>query len=328
MFRGLPGEGVAFREGSPGVSRPVPGARNPRSTVPSKYGTTMKLLEIAKLLSLLDESIDIHGLAKLHKGNQEFEQAVKDYRASLQGRKKALLKPFGLDDLDKFKENPEEFVKMVEYAMNFFKEQKEQNALYKKLYEDDRCLITMPKGPKGAAAAGSLCKIDGEVRCPWCVCVKYPENEKWWEKYDAATLAFVYAKEDGVVTDAYCMVLSARDALSVIVKGTLAYSQVEGLENKGFGGNFKEQRKVLERLYGKTGLTDKHLVEILAPALKPRVEELRVIVYGDVRRVKEWLDSGADVDARDKKGRTPLSIARSKGNRKVEELLLQAGARE
>ena len=117
----------------------------------------MKLLEVARFLSLLDESIDIHGLAKLHRGNPGFEQAVKDYRATLQGRKKELLKPFGLDDLDKFKENPEGFVKAVGDAVGSFKEKKEQAALYKKIYEDDRCLITMPKGPEGAAAAGSLC---------------------------------------------------------------------------------------------------------------------------------------------------------------------------
>lgn len=155
----------------------------------------MKLLKVARILSRLDESIDIHGLARLHKGNPEFDRAVKDYRATLQGRKKDMLAPFGLDDLDKFKENPDAFVKMVDYAVDSFKEKKEQKALYKKIYEDDKCLITMPKGPEGAAAAGSLCKVDGEPVCPRCICVKYPENKKWWEQYGA--VFFIYAKAGG-----------------------------------------------------------------------------------------------------------------------------------
>ena len=108
-FLGYPANGGAFRAESPGIP------------FHSKYGRTMNLLEVARIISLLDESIDIHGLARLHKGNPEFEQAVKDYRSTLQGRKKELLKPFGLDDLDKFKENPEGFVKMVDYAVDSFK---------------------------------------------------------------------------------------------------------------------------------------------------------------------------------------------------------------
>ena len=335
MFRGIPGECVAFREGSPGVSRPVPGARNPRSTVPSKYGRTMKLLEVAKLLSLLDESIDIHGLAKLHKGNQEFEQAVKEYRSTLQGRKKELLKPFGLDDLDKFKKNPEGFVKMVGYAVDSFAEKKEQKALYKKLYEDDRCLVTVPKGPKGAAAAGSFCKVDGEPVCPWCVCIKYPDNEKWWKQYGAATLVFVYSKEDGAVSDACCILLSHRDALSIL-GGTLAYSQVEGLENRGLGRLPVEQRKVLERLYGKSGLTDARLVEILTPTLKPKEGEFKTVVLsqdilaaaesGESGRVQECLKGGADVNVKDNEGCTPLHWAAKSGDSESCRLLIDAGA--
>ena len=154
----------------------------------SKYGRTMKLLEVARILSLLDESIDIHGLARLHKGDPEFDRAVKDYRASLQGRKKELLKPYGLDDLDKFKENPEGFIDAVGKASADFAAEKDAKALYNRIYEDEKCLITMPKGPKGAAAAGSLCKIDGIPKCPWCVCLKYPENEKYWKNYRAAAL--------------------------------------------------------------------------------------------------------------------------------------------
>lgn len=179
--------------------------------------------------------------------------------------------------MDKFKDNPDAFVKMVGYAVDSFKEKKEQKALYKKVYEDDRCLITMPKGPEGAAAAGSFCKNGDDIVCPWCVCIKYPENEKWWEAYDTAALAFVYAKENGVVSDACCILLTARTAVSVI-KGTLAYSQVEGIENKGLNDKPEEQRKVLERLYGKTGLTDKRLAEILAPVLKPMEMELNAVV--------------------------------------------------
>lgn len=148
-------------------------------------------------------------------------------------------------------------------------------------------------------------------------------------------LAFVYAKENGVVSDACCILLTARNAVSVI-KGNLAYSQLEGIENKGLNDKPEEQRKVLERLYGKTGLTDKRLVEILAPVLKPMEGELNAVVaeqdiitavyQGDAMRVREWLDAGANVDTRDEGGWTPLLQASKWGHLEVCKLLIDAGA--
>lgn len=237
------------------------------SPFPSKYGTTMKLLEVARILSRLVESIDIHGLARLHKGNPEFELAVKKYKASLQGRKKDLLKPFGLDDLDKFKENPEGFMKMVGYAVDSFREKKEQKALYSTAYENDRCLITMPKGPEGAAAAGSLCKVDGEPSCPWCVCVAYPENKKWWRRYKAAALFFVYTKRDGVIVDAACILLTEEN-IRDINSGVFACSQVETLENTGNGGRKEVQEEYLDAIREATGLDRDDLAGIFSRAFK------------------------------------------------------------
>lgn len=141
-----------------------------------------------------------------------------------------------MDDLDKFKENPDGFVKMVSYAIDSFKDKKEQSALYKRVYEDDRCLITMPKGPKGAAAAGSLLKKDGVAVCPWCVAIKYPENKQWWTKYKARAVFFVYSKRKGVVSNAWCMVLNAGNCTETL-RDTLHAAQVEDIQNKGNGGN-------------------------------------------------------------------------------------------
>lgn len=241
-----------------------------------------------------------------------------------------------MDDLDKFKEDPEGFVKMVDYAVDSFKEKKEQKALYKKIYEDGKCLVTMPKGPEGAAAAGSFCKVNGEVRCPWCVCVKYPENEKWWKQYEAAALAFIYSKENGVVTDACCVLLTASDALSIIEDGSLAYSQVEGLENIGLNDKPVEQRKVLKRLYRKTGLTDNRLVKILRPSLESKERDFKAVALGpelfaasesgDTERVREFLEAGANVNVKNNEGCTPLHLAASYGHPDTCEALINAGA--
>lgn len=157
---------------------------------------------------------------------------------------------------------------MVDYAIDSFKEKKEQNSLYKRIYEDEKCLITMPKGPKGAAAAGSFCKDGEKVRCPWCICIKYPENERWWKRYKAEVVFFIYAKKNEVGFDACCIVMRAKDARNTL-NGRLSYSELEGIENKGLSGKPEEQRKVLEHLYSKTGLSDSRLLKILRPVLEP-----------------------------------------------------------
>lgn len=295
----------------------------------------MKLFELIGILSQLNESIDIHGLAKLHQGNPEFDNAVKSYRSTLQGRKKELLKPFGLDDLDKFKSNPDEFVKMVGYAVDSFKEKKDQKALYVKVYEDEKCLITMPKGPKGAAAAGSFCKEGEKVRCPWCICVKYPENEKWWKRYGASAVFFVYAKKNGVGFDACCIVMSWKDGLNTL-KGRLSYSELEGIENRGLSGNPEAQRKVLERLYSETGLSDSRLLKILHSALEPirqklesRKDEEQLLVVaeeGNIEMVRKYLQAGFDADVYNECKETPLHLAAREGHLEICKLLINAGA--
>ena len=171
-----------------------------------------------------------------------------------------------MDDLDNFKDDPGRFVEAVERAMESFKEQKEQNALYKKVYEDNRCLITMPNGPKGAAAAGSLCKVNGETACPWCVCVKYPENIKWWESYDAKTLFFVYTKNDNRITNAHCLLMTASDVDSTI-KGKLSINQLENIDNDGHGGDEDIILERLDVLLAETGMSESFLTSILGTAL-------------------------------------------------------------
>lgn len=99
----------------------------------------------------------------------------------------------------------------VQDAADDFAIEKEGKTLYRRVYENDHCLITMPKGPKGAAAAGSLCKVNGRPACPWCVALKYPENKKHWDGYYAEAVFFVYAKKGGVPVNAWCLLLTLAD---------------------------------------------------------------------------------------------------------------------
>lgn len=312
----------------------------------------MKLIEVARILSLLDESIDIHGLARLHQGDPGFERAVKDYRFTLQGRKRELLAPFGLDDLDKFKENPEGFVKMVGYAVDSFKEKREQKALYKKVYENDRCLITMPKGPKGAAAAGSLFKVNGKAVCPWCVALKYPENEKFWERYMVETVFFVYAKEGGSVSDAWCVLLTPMDCRCVL-GDSLSVSHIEDTANDGRGGDEDVREGYLEEMCRDAGLGRERLCAVFKEALLPRragIEErckgflladgadpgarveygrtaLHIAVDFDNAEIcKALIGAGADIDAQDQWRKSPLMNAAGRGSAALCRLLLDAGA--
>ena len=279
--------------------------------------------------------IDIHGLAKHYESIPGLDiplimESVKEFRASLQGRKKELLAPFGLDNLDKFKDNPDAFMKMVSFAVDSFREKKEQNSTYKKIYKNGHCLVTFTNKPEGAAAAGSHLKVEGEVRCPWCICVKHPENEKWWKHYEASALVFLYSKDD-----ACCILLTAPDALSIL-DGTFKCSQVEGIENRGLNNKPEEQREVLERLYGETGLSDDRLVEILRPVLKPMrgALERKCVLFdlfaavknGDAELVKDCLAKGADVNDPLNGKKSPLHWAAEKGFIEICKLLIEAGA--
>lgn len=233
----------------------------------------MKLLDITRFCSRLDEAIDIHGLQRRFEENPSIDKeavsnAVKEYRASLQARKKDLLKPFGLDDLDKFKDDPVGFVKAVEKARVAFAAQREDKALYRRVYEDDRCLVAMPKGPRGAASAGSLYKRDRIAVCPWCVATKYPDSVKWWKQYRAAAVFFVYAKDGGVVSNAWCLVLRAQDALNTIA-GKPTLSQIEGVKNTGRGNLPDAQAETMRVLFSETGIDGETLERVLKSALMP-----------------------------------------------------------
>ena len=303
----------------------------------------MNLLEITRLLSRLDEAIDIHGLYNRYKNMpgidlESVDGAVKDYRANIQGRKKELLKPFGLDDLDKFKDNPTGFVKMVGYAMDSFKEKKEQSALYKRVYEDDHCLITMPKGPEGAAAAGSFLKKDGAVVCPWCIAVKYPDNEKWWRHYNADAVFFVYSKgvkNRGAINNAWCVVMTAEDC-DECLQGRLSYSQIESQENKGVSGKPRSQRALMKKLLENTKLDEEGLLLALKPALefvkvdidRKNAERsfLAVISANDKEAILEYIESGVDINCQNSFGKTPLMMAASCVEPELFALFLKKGA--
>lgn len=256
-----------------------------------------------------------------------------------------------MDDLDKFKDDPDAFVKMVGHAVDSFEEKRKERALYKRVYRDERCIITMPKGPEGASAAGSLYKDEqGVVHRPWCVCIKYPENEKWWRRYNAETLFFIYAKDGGIVTNAWCVVLSLDDCMRCM-DGELAISQLEGVENRGLGSRKDVQAELLENIARETGLDGEALCGAFRAALQPRREELERksreirermlerrffdgIRFGRELDVENYLDAGLPLDVfyageddeDPEKGATPLSLAALNNRVEICKLLLDAGA--
>ena len=301
----------------------------------------MNLLEITRVLSRLDEGIDIHGLYNRYKNmpgidRESVEGAIKDYRSNLQSRKKELLSPYGLDNLDNFKESPDGFVAAVRDAMNAFTIEREAKALYSTVYEDDHCLITMPKGPKGAAAAGSLCKVDGKPRCPWCVAVKYPDNKVHWDEYGVEALFFVYAKENGVSVNAWCLALGLEDCLETLY-GNLSFSNIEDLGNYGNGDDDGEQEFYLQEIQEQTGLDTDRLRVLLSAALQPKKAALekkegsakflfRAIRHGLTGVVRDYINAGNSLDCHDEKDNySPLSMAVRWGREDICKLLLDAG---
>lgn len=300
----------------------------------------MKLLEITRVLSRVDESIDIHGLQKRFGGNASANAAVKEYRAMIQGRKKELLKPFGLDDLDKFKDDPDGFVKAVNGARDFFAAERKSKALYTKVYENDSCIITMPRGPEGAAAAGSLYKKDGKAVCPWCVAVKYPENKKFWNQYEAKAVFFIYAKDNGVVSNAWCVLLTGECCLETL-KGNLEASHVEDVENLGEGDDPDYQRRIYGDIHSETGMDTVALAEAVRGALLPireKIERERDVLK-TLQRFRGMVEKGAFEDATaflksnsidlgmmDESGVTLLHREAYAGDVRACEYLLHAGA--
>lgn len=308
----------------------------------SKYGQPMNLYRITRFLNTLDESIDIHGLQKRFKENPkakqvEIEGAVKTYRSTLQARKKEVLAPYGLDDLDKFKDDPLGFARAVQDAVYDFAVEKEGKSLYRRVYEDERCLITMPKGSRGAAAAGSLCKVNGRPACPWCVAVRYPDNRKHWAEYDAETLFFVYAKEGGVPVNAWCMLLTLADCRECLY-GAFSVSDIEDLANSGDGDDEEVKKGRLEDIAEQTGMDESALCRVFAEALQPMKAKLereegpedglfRAIRHGWKDKVQGYLDSGVSLDIFDNdEDRTPLSMAAAHGHPDICRMLLDAGA--
>lgn len=124
----------------------------------------------------------------------------------------------------------------------------------------------MPKGPEGAAAAGSFYKDNGHAVCPWCVATKYPDNMKWWKFYEAVGVFFLYSKRDGVVVDAACMVMRAEEC-DTTLKGNLDFFQMEDLYNKGNTANKEARIAILKRFYDASGFNERSLLKVLNPAL-------------------------------------------------------------
>ena len=284
--------------------------------------------------------IDIHGLQKRYESMPDLDlptirESVKEFRATLQGRKKELLEPFGLDDLDNFKNDPTGFVDAVKSALDAFAEKKEHDSLYKKAYEDERCLITMPMSPKGAAAAGSFFKKEGNAVCPWCVAVKYPDNEKWWKHHKVEALFFVYAKKNGIVSNTWCLVLTLENCHHSL-EGVFSLSHIEDTENKGTGDEAWVRDAHLENMFKETGMNRETLCSVFRKSLAPRHDKineryrnallLEAVRLEKLDECKRLLDAGADVNTRNERKSTPLITAARCGKSEICKMLLDAGA--
>lgn len=163
-------------------------------------------------------------------------------------------------------------------------------------------------------------------------------------------LFFVYSKDGGVVTNAWCLVLSLDDCLHC-VDGELAISQLEDMENRGLGGRKDIQAEQLGNIARETGLDRDALCEAFRTVLQPRREELEGksremrermlerrffdgIRFGRKSDVEEYIKAGLPLDVfydgEDEedidRGSTPLSLAALNNRVEICKLLLDAGA--
>lgn len=60
-----------------------------------------------------------------------------------------------------------------------------------------------------------------------------------------------------------------------------------------------------------------------------KVTPLHIAAFnGNIRLIRLLIENGADVNAVDEMGRTPLKMARSRFNKEAEKILLEHGAKE
>ena len=68
------------------------------------------------------------------------------------------------------------------------------------------------------------------------------------------------------------------------------------------------------------------IAAVLVVGCGPSVDIWTAAEQGDIKAVKQHLDAGTDVNAKDKYGRTPLDEAARKGHKEIAELLIASGA--
>ena len=64
------------------------------------------------------------------------------------------------------------------------------------------------------------------------------------------------------------------------------------------------------------------IAAVLVVGCGPSVDIWTAAEQGDIKAVKQHLDAGTDVNAKDKYGRTPLDEAARKGHKEIAELLI------
>ena len=68
------------------------------------------------------------------------------------------------------------------------------------------------------------------------------------------------------------------------------------------------------------------IAAVLVVGCGPSVDIWTAAEQGDIKAVKQHLDAGTDVNAKDKYGRTPLDEAARKGHKEIAKLLIAEGA--
>ena len=157
------------------------------------------------------------------------------------------------------------------------------------------------------------------------------------EKLPCRRTFFVYAKENGVITDACCVLLTAGNALAVI-RGKLSYSQVEDLRNTGNSCRPEQQAAILKDVCGKAGMDTRKLCRVFKQGLSSMAAELErkvadydifeLIDDNEAVLVKERLAKG-QIDVHQRRegvGSTPLMHAVIRNMVEVCSMLIDAGA--